>query len=150
MASCTSPSHWDDRFFAMAQLVSSWSKDRNKQVGAVLVSPDCRHVSIGYNGLPAMFEETIGADVIMDKATKNRYSLHAETNVLAQVSANVSGWTMYITEPPCLSCALAIHRAGVARVLTPSLNQSSSWFEDQEAAEGFLSAMQVKQERYSG
>lgn len=145
MATCTSSSHWDDRFLAMAQLVASWSKDPRKQVGAVLVSPDCRHVSFGYNGPPAGFDDELLG--IMDRDAKNRYTLHAEANAIAQAATDVRGWTLYVTEPPCLACALAIHRAGIARMVTPPLDPDSTWFDGQSEAEGFLASMGVSQER---
>ena len=125
--------------------MASWSKDPRKRVGAVLVSPDCRHVSFGYNGPPAGFDDALLG--IMDRDAKNRYSLHAETNAIAQAATDVRTWTLYVTEPPCLPCALAIHRAGIARVVTPPLDRDSTWFDEQEEAEGFLAAMGVSQHR---
>lgn len=147
MAHCTAPSHWDERFMAMAQWAMSWSKDPRKQVGSVIVSPDCRQMSIGYNGLPAHFEERVGAGLMLDRETKNRYSLHAEENAIANAAADVRGWTLYVTTAPCLRCALAIHRAGIARLVTPPLDPDSQWHADQAEAEGFLAQMGVKQER---
>jgi dCMP deaminase len=43
---------WDVRFLEMAKLVSTWSKDPSTQVGAVLVDPCHRVVSLGFNGFP--------------------------------------------------------------------------------------------------
>lgn len=139
MASCAQPSHWDDRFMAMAMEVASWSKDPRKQVGAVLVSPDCRRVVFGYNGLPAGFPD----DVVLDRETKNRYSLHAEENAIANAATDVRGWTMYTTCPTCLRCALATHRAGVSRLVSPPLDSSSSWGVEQKEASEFLQSMGV-------
>lgn len=147
MASCTHASKWDGRFMAMATEASTWSKDQRKQVGAVIVSPDCRRISIGYNGLPAGFEEAVG-DVVMDRDTKNRYSLHAEENAVANAMADVRGWTLYVTTPPCMRCALAIHRAGISRLVTPPLDPESLWHEEQLEAEGFLAQMGLAQERF--
>lgn len=137
---------WDERFMAMAELVASWSKDNRKQVGAVLVSPDKRHFSVGYNGLPAGFPD----DVVLDKDRKNRYTLHAETNAIAQAAADVRGWTLYVTAAPCLACALAIHRAGIETVFSPELDRNSLWFEEQSEAESFLGQSGVSQMRFGG
>lgn len=145
MAHCTGPTHWDGRFMAMAALAASWSKDARKQVGAVIVSPDCRHISLGYNGLPAGFEDE--AQVVMDRETKNRYSLHAEENAVANAAQDVRGWTLYVTAAPCLRCALAIHRAGIHRLVTPPIDDGSQWAPDQREAEGFLASMGILQER---
>lgn len=139
MAQCHSASHWDGRFMAMAELAAGWSKDPRKQVGAVLVSPDCRRISIGYNGLPANFPD----DVTMDRDTKNRYSIHAEVNAIAQAAADVRGWTLYVTAAPCLQCALSIHRAGIGRVVALAIDPDSLWAEEQREAGNFLSSMGV-------
>lgn len=143
MAHCSAPTHWDSRFMAMAKMAAGWSKDPRKQVGAAVVSPDCRHISIGYNGLPAGFPD----DVMLDRETKNRYSLHAEENAVANAAQDVRAWTLYVTEAPCLRCALAVHRAGITRLVTAPLDENSLWYDEQKEAEGFLSSMGVLQER---
>lgn len=144
-ARCDVASKWDARFFAMAELAASWSKDPKKQVGAVLVSPDCRKVSYGYNGFPAgMDDEVFG---MMDREAKNRYALHAEENAISNAATDLRGWTLYVTTPPCLRCALAIHRAGIKRLVTSPLSKVSNWYADQKDAEGFLAEMEVQQER---
>lgn len=45
-------SKWDSRFMDLARLVAGWSKDPSTQVGAVIVDPDKRIVSTGFNGFP--------------------------------------------------------------------------------------------------
>lgn len=147
MARCDAPGKWDARFMAMAELSSTFSKDPRKQVGCILVSPDCRHVSLGYNGPPAGFDDETLA--IMDRDRKNRYTLHAEANAIANAATDVRGWTMYVTEAPCLSCAMAIHRAGIGRLVTKPIDLNSLWADEQREAEGFLAAMKVGQERLS-
>ncbi len=47
---------WDRRYLEMAELVASWSKDPNAQVGAVIVR-DNRVVATGFNGFPAEVED---------------------------------------------------------------------------------------------
>lgn len=138
---------WDSLAMHLASKWAGMSRDRNKQVGAALCSPDRRRWAFGYNGLPRDFEETLPGGSIMDRDSKNRYSLHAEDNALAQAGTDVRGWTMYVTEAPCLRCALAIHRAGVARLVTPPIDAGSSWAQEQSEAEGFLAQMGVRQER---
>jgi dCMP deaminase len=141
-----SPAKWDPRFMAVAQEVRSWSSDPRKRVGALLVSPDGRRVAWGYNGHPRDFEE-MTAGRILDRETKNRYSLHAEDNAIAQAATDVTGWTMYVTEAPCLRCAMVIHRAGISRVVTGLLDEQSAWHLEQVEAEGFLAQMGVQQSR---
>ena len=43
---------WDEYFMGVAQLAGLRSKDPNTQVGACIVSPDNKILSMGYNGLP--------------------------------------------------------------------------------------------------
>lgn len=136
---------WDARFWAMAKLVETWSKDPRKQVGALVVSPDRRHFSAGYNGPPKGFDDEVLS--IMDRDTKNRYTLHAETNAIAQAATDVMGWTLYVTSPPCLACAMAIHRAGIIQVVSPPLDETSNWYAEHLEAEGFMATVGITQRR---
>ena len=43
---------WDEYFMGVAYLSSMRSKDPNTQVGACIVSPKNKILSMGYNGLP--------------------------------------------------------------------------------------------------
>jgi dCMP deaminase len=134
---------WDVRGMRLAAEAATWSKDNRKQVGAVLVSPCNRRFAFGVNGLPAGFPD----DVVFDRDMKNRMSLHAEDNAIANAACDVRGWTIYVTEAPCLRCALAIHRAGIKRVVSAAIDPNSLWCSDQTEAEGFLSNMGVEQAR---
>ena len=51
---------WQKRFFDLAQLVATWSKDPSSQVGAVIVDDKKRIVSVGFNGLPIGVADTDG------------------------------------------------------------------------------------------
>jgi hypothetical protein len=43
---------WDARFLELAKLVATWSKDPSTQVGAVIVDPHQRVISLGLHGFP--------------------------------------------------------------------------------------------------
>ena len=43
---------WDEYFMGIAILSGERSKDPNTQVGACIVGPDNRILSVGYNGFP--------------------------------------------------------------------------------------------------
>ena len=43
---------WDEYFMGVATLSGMRSKDPNTQVGACIVSPDHKILSMGYNGFP--------------------------------------------------------------------------------------------------
>lgn len=109
--------------------VAGWSKDPDKKVGCLVVSPDRRRWTAGYNGFPVGVADTI--DRLADKDTKNRLSVHAELNAIFNARADVSGWTMYITHPPCLECAKAIIQVGLGHVVHPLIDRDSRWAGDQ-------------------
>lgn len=128
---------WDIRFLRLASReVAQWSKDPNKQVGCIIVSPDRRRVTFGYNGLPQGVADT--DERLGDVEVKNRLSVHAELNAILNARTDLTGWTLYVTEPPCVDCAKAIIQAGVARVVCPSGDPTSKWYASQEEARGVL------------
>ena len=43
---------WDEYFMGIAMLSAMRSKDNNSQVGACIVSPENKILSLGYNGMP--------------------------------------------------------------------------------------------------
>lgn len=117
---------WDRRFVKMARMVAKWSKDPDKKVGAILVSPDKRRVSWGFNGFPIGISDS---DVrLKDRELKNAMVLHAEHNAVLNANTNVRGWTLYCTSFPCTQCALVLIQSDVRRVVLPPLNPDSSWF----------------------
>lgn len=105
---------WDERFLALAEHVSQWSKDPSTKVGAVLVGQDIREVALGYNGFPPGIEDS--QDRLTSRPIKLRLTLHAERNVLDNARFTCLGSTLYATHPPCSACALSIISRGVARV----------------------------------
>jgi deoxycytidylate deaminase len=126
---------WDDRFMAMAELVSTWSRDPNGGVGCVLVSPDRRRTSIGYNGLPRDYPSDLEATILQDRELKNQLCLHAEENAIANAGCDLTSWTLYSTFAPCVHCALVIHQHRIARVVCPITRLDSRWRDEQlEAA----------------
>ena len=44
--------NWDEYFMGIALLSAMRSKDNNSQVGACIVSPENKILSLGYNGMP--------------------------------------------------------------------------------------------------
>lgn len=119
----------------MSQEVATWSKDPNKKVGAVLVSPDRRKVSWGFNGLPRNIEDS--EELLANKELKNELTVHAELNCIFNAD-DTQGWTMYISEPCCVKCAMAIIQAGILEVVMPMPKETSSWFSSQKQAINLL------------
>jgi dCMP deaminase len=103
----------DEIFMKIAFNVSLLSKDLSTKVGAILVSPDKRSVSIGYNGFPPGFPDK--KSWIENRNNNHlhftKYDLtnHAERNAIDQChTSDLSGWSLYCTHKPCLDCARAI------------------------------------------
>ena len=76
--------NWDEYFMGIALLTAMRSKDPSSQVGACIVSPENKILSLGYNGMPigcdddAMPWEREGEPL----NTKYMYVCHAELNAI--------------------------------------------------------------------
>ena len=132
---------WDIRFSGLANTVATWSKDPDSQVGAVIVSPDRRSITVGYNGFPVRIKDT--DERLNNKDIKRSLTIHAEMTALLNADVNVQGSTMYITKAPCTKCALAIIQARISTVVIPKLDMSSSWFKEQDCALVLLHEAQI-------
>lgn len=131
------PISWDEMWMRMAQLVAERSKDPNTQVGAVVVSPDNKRIAVGYNGFPAGQEET---PKLWESPTKYDHVVHAEPNALLHANTDTTGWTLYVTYPPCSRCAPLVINAGIKRIVYCFLPNESSIFEYQQTFEKYEKA----------
>lgn len=123
---------WLSRFMNLAGQASLWSKDPSKQVGAVVVSPNMKTTILGYNGFPSGIEDTSAR--LLNKEVKNKLSLHAELNAILNAKQDLTGWSLFTIEPPCLHCALVIIQSGISLVCMPALDKQSSWYDQQAEA----------------
>ena len=116
-------------YMQTAQTFAGLSSARRLQVGAIVVKDD-RIISIGYNGMPA------GWDNNCEDETVELYSgyegaihrtvlktkpevLHAESNCIAKLAkSNESGLgaDLFVTHAPCLQCAKLIYQSGISHV----------------------------------
>jgi dCMP deaminase len=135
---------WNLRYFSLALEVATWSKDPNKQVGAVCVSPDKRSMVVGYNGLPVGIADS--DKVLNDKELKNKLMVHAEANCIVNSNHSVRGWTMHVTKAPCLDCAKLLINARMKRVVCP--NPGGNWMDEQLMAISLLREAQIEIEFY--
>lgn len=128
----------DEVYTQMMVAQARLSKDKNTQMGAVLVSADGRVISTGYNGAPAGFDdETVPytrekqklAYDLLDadtgevlshhefEANKYPFMVHAEINALHYARGKVPpGSKLYVIGFPCERCALDVSLSGVAEV----------------------------------
>ena len=111
---------WDEYFMGVAKLSAQRSKDPNTQVGACIVSPDHKILSMGYNGLPigCSDDEFPWAREGGELDTKYLYVTHSELNaILNYRGGSLDGSTLYVTLFPCNECAKAIIQAGIRTVV---------------------------------
>lgn len=111
-----------EAYIDIAHRFAQLSTARRLQVGAIVVKDD-RIISIGYNGMPAGWDNNC-EDVIQHEddtvslKTKPEV-LHAEMNALMKLArSNESGdqASMFITHAPCMDCAKGIYQAGIKEV----------------------------------
>jgi len=120
----------------MAELISTWSKDPSKQIGAVAVK-DRRILAQGYNGLPKGLPDT--AEYLDNREVKYVHIIHAEENVIINAAKNgvsLEGSTVYIYGlAPCSSCAGKLVNAGVEHVVFMDIHDDPRWEESQRKSE---------------
>ena len=117
-------------YMKTAETFAELSHAQRLHVGAIVVKDD-RIISIGYNGMPAGWDNNCedesvelysGYEGAIHKTvlkTKPEV-LHAETNAIAKLAkSNESGLgaSMFITHAPCLDCAKLIYQSGISSVL---------------------------------
>jgi dCMP deaminase len=138
-----------DAYMKVAEVFADLSHAQRLHVGAIIVKDD-RIISIGYNGMPAGWdnncEDEIGFD--QDKCepilkTKPEV-LHAESNAIAKLArSNESGVgaDLFVTHSPCLDCAKLIYQSGIKRVYFREAYRSNEGIE-------FLTKSGVEVEQY--
>ena len=111
---------WDEYFMGIAILSAMRSKDDSSQVGACIVSPENKILSLGYNGMPIGCNDD---DMPWDREgdeleTKYMYVCHAELNAILNANGrDLRGSRLYVALFPCNECAKAIIQSGVKEVL---------------------------------
>lgn len=119
-------------YIKTAEIFAELSHARRLHVGAIVVKDD-RIISIGYNGMPAGWDNDceyeveefqteygVGSKLVKTGELKTRPEvLHAETNAIAKLAKSTEsgeGASMFITHAPCLDCAKLIFQSGITRV----------------------------------
>jgi dCMP deaminase len=111
----------------VAETYAELSSAKRLHVGAIIVKDD-RIISIGYNGMPAGWDNNC-EDVVIPTLpylqgdgptlkTKPEV-LHAETNAIAKLAKSTesgNGATLFVTHAPCLDCAKLVYQSGINSV----------------------------------
>lgn len=108
--------HWDLYFSRLAYVAATRATCDRKHVGAIIVSPDHRQVSTGYNGAPMGMPscDEVGHEMVEGHCVR---TLHAESNALDFAGRLAMGCTLYVTVTPCYDCAKRIVNAQINRVV---------------------------------
>lgn len=138
--------NWHERFFALADLVGSWSKDPSTKVGAVIVRPNRTIASVGYNGFPRGVE-----DKYTTREAKLLRTVHAEANAILTANGDVRGCTLYVTPlHPCANCAGLIIQAGISKVYFKLGPRADAWADHYDAMWEMFESSGVKHYQYMG
>jgi dCMP deaminase len=112
-----------DAYMDVAERFAKLSSAKRLQVGAIVVKDD-RIISIGYNGMPAGWDNTCEDVIEIHEdggiVTKTKPEvIHAEANAIAKLaksSESGDGSTMFLTHAPCIDCAKQVYTAGIKKV----------------------------------
>jgi dCMP deaminase len=126
-------------YMDVAERFAELSSARRLHVGAIVVKDD-RIISIGYNGMPAGWDNDCELEIYEDNGDDEPITvlkskpevLHAERNALDKLAKSNEGGlgaTMFVTHAPCLECAKSIYGSGISTVY---------YGEDYRAEEGIL------------
>lgn len=111
---------WDEYFMGIAKLSSMRSKDPNTQVGACIVSPSNKILSMGYNGFPIGCSDDEFPWTREGEPLDNKYfyTTHSELNaILNYRGGSLDNCKMYVTLFPCNECAKAIIQCGIKEIV---------------------------------
>ncbi len=142
---------WDEYFMGIALLSSLRSKDPSTKVGACIVSPDNKVLSLGYNGMPSGCDDSVMPWGREDKDplnTKYPYVVHAELNAILNANKDIRGARVYVTLFPCNECAKAIIQSGIKEIIYLSNKHVGSL--ECKASERLLNTANVKITKYEG
>jgi dCMP deaminase len=130
----------------IAERTAELSHAKRLHVGAIVVKDD-RIISIGYNGMPAGWNNNC-EDKVWDNTGDYELKskpevLHAETNAIAKLARSTEsglGSDLFVTHAPCLDCAKLIYQSGIKQVWFRTAYRDSAGIE-------FLKTSGVKVEK---
>lgn len=126
---------WDEYFLNIAKEVARRSTCLRRQYGAVIVSPDHRILSTGYNGSASGEPNCCDVGECYRKQQgiphgqqyERCVAIHAEDNAITQAGRDAAGATLYLAgwqdgeiihAEPCLMCARKIKNARIRKVVS--------------------------------
>jgi dCMP deaminase len=113
---------WHNRYLDLAKSMSSWSKDPNTKVGAVIIGDKGQILSQGYNGFPRGIQDT--EERLNEREIKLSLIVHAEMNAIYNATYSgicLDNSTLYVYGLPiCSECAKGIIQVGISKIVIPS------------------------------
>lgn len=110
---------WDAVYLQMADLVAQRSTCPRLACGAVIVSPEYQVLTTGYNGAPRGERHCTEYGCIIEGGHCVR-AVHAELNAIlqgARLGVSLHGGVLYVSNRPCIRCAVAITQVGLSRIV---------------------------------
>ena len=139
---------WVQYFQELAHTIKKKSKDRNTQIGVVIVGKDKEIISTGYNSFPRGINDEVLER--QERPEKYYWFEHAERNAIynaARIGVSTKGCTMYLScGIPCADCARGIINAGIVRIFCERIDSTKGphWNESQERSWEMLEEAEVK------
>lgn len=116
--------NWNKRFLNLASYIGTWSKDRSRGIGCVIVGLDKEILSIGYNGFPRGVDDEVDERHV--RPEKYFWTEHAERNAIfnaARHGIKLKDTICYSSLMPCAECMRAIIQSGISQVVTVKSSQ---------------------------
>jgi dCMP deaminase len=110
----SAPDKWIKHWLKIALVTSELSKDPSTKVGAVVVTPDNRQCSLGYNGFADGIEDL--EERWNNRPVKYEFVIHAEENAILNSPFDTKGCTLFCTHRCCHKCMARIVRSGIKKV----------------------------------
>jgi len=136
---------WDERFLDLAKYIAAWSKDPSTRTGAVIVDPDKRIVSVGYNGFPKGVNDS--DERYNNRELKYKMIVHCERNALLFAGRSCKDCTLY-TWPfmSCSVCAAMVIQSGITRCVAPQMPEhlKERWWDDMSLAATMFTEAGIK------
>lgn len=105
--------------------VAKRSKDPSTRLGCVIVDPQKRPISFGYNGMIQGADES--KMTLSERPMKYYFAIHSEMNALLFAHRDVAGCTLYNTVATCENCLKYCLQAGISRFVYKRLRVSSHY-----------------------
>jgi len=128
--------NWDDYFMTMVYLVAMRSKDDSTHIGAVVVDPKNRVVSLGYNSFPRGIRDDVPER--QERPEKYFWFEHGERNAIYNARRDLEGCKMYTNGIPCMDCSRAVVQAGLVHVTVDKRWHDTNYNQWKEHAERAL------------